>query len=136
MVPSIRVGRSRRFVFVESDPMPKTGRPRKEINREQFEKLCAIFCSEEEIGHFFDCSVDTVNAWCKREYGRTFAEVYLTKRASGKTRLRAAQFQLAMKSPQMAIYMGQRYLEDQREDAVDNEPVKITLSVEDCSGNG
>ena len=29
--------------------MAQMGRPRIEINKEEFEKLCALLCSEEEI---------------------------------------------------------------------------------------
>lgn len=88
----------------------KTGRPRKEIKQESFEKLCALFCTEEEIAGFFDCSVDTIERWAARTYGKSFADVYAEKRQGGKISLRRAQFRLAEKSAAMAIFLGKNYL--------------------------
>lgn len=90
--------------------MAKMGRPRKEIDKEQFEKLCSIMCTEEEIAGFFSCSVDTVERWCKREYGETFAETFKTFGSYGRISLRRSQFKLAEKSPAMAIFLGKNYL--------------------------
>ena len=73
-------------------------RPRKEIDKEQFEKLCAIQCTEEEILGWFDITDKTLCSWCKREYGAGFSEVYAKKREKGKISLRRAQFKLAEKS--------------------------------------
>lgn len=86
------------------------GRPRKEIDKEQFEKLCSIMCTEEEIAGFFECSIDTVNRFCKREYETTFADIYKTFSSYGKISLRRSQFRLAEKSPAMAIFLGKNYL--------------------------
>ena len=74
--------------------MAQMGRPRIEINKEEFEKLCALLCSEEEIASWFDVSVDTLCRWCKREYGVTFAEIYKTKSEKGRIALRRYQFNL------------------------------------------
>ena len=78
--------------------MAQMGRPRIEINKEEFEKLCALLCSEEEIASWFDVSVDTLCRWCKREYSVTFAEIYKTKSEKGRIALRRYQFKLAEKS--------------------------------------
>lgn len=90
--------------------MAKTGRPKKEIDKEQFEKLCVLLCTEAEIAGFFECSIDTINRFCKSEYGKTFAETYKTFESYGKISLRRAQFRLAEKSPAMAIFLGKNYL--------------------------
>ena len=90
--------------------MARTGRPTIEIDREMFERLCKIQCTEEEVAAFFSCSVDTVERWCKREYKRTFAEVFAEKRTAGKASLRRRQWQLASKSAAMAIFLGKQYL--------------------------
>ena len=90
--------------------MAKTGRPRKEIDIKQFESLCGMMCTEEEIAGFFDCSVDTIENWSKRTYGETFSEVYKKKSTTGKISLRRAQFRLAEKSAAMAIFLGKNYL--------------------------
>ena len=91
--------------------MAKLGRPRKEINKQQFENLCGLQCTEEEVASFFDCSVDTVERFCKREYKATFAEVFKIKRGIGKISLRRSQMKLAEKYPAMAIFLGKQYLD-------------------------
>ena len=48
--------------------MPENGRPPIEIDKDQFEKLCGIQCTEEEISGWFKCSVDTLNRWCKKDF--------------------------------------------------------------------
>lgn len=90
--------------------MAKMGRPLKEIDIQQFEKLCGLQCTEEEIASFFDCHIDTLNAWCKRTYDATFSEVYKVKASSGKISLRRHQFKLAEKSAAMAIFLGKNIL--------------------------
>ena len=87
-----------------------TGRPKKEIDKKIFENLCGLQCTLEEIAGVFDCSVDTIERWCKREYRETFAEVYKKHSAKGKTSLRRIQFKLAEKSAAMAIFLGKNYL--------------------------
>lgn len=85
-------------------------RPRKEIDERDFEKLCSLQCSLEEISGFFDCCTDTVEAWCKRTYHQSFSEVFKQKRGLGKIALRRAQFRLAEKNANMAIFLGKNYL--------------------------
>lgn len=91
--------------------MAKTGRPKKPIDKKQFENLCGLQCTEEEIADFFDCSVDTIGRFCKREYHETFAEVFNKKRSVGRISLRRTQFKLAEKYPTMAIFLGKQYLD-------------------------
>lgn len=86
-------------------------RPRKEIDQDNFEKLCALQCTEGEIAFFFDVSVDTIERWCKRTYNEGFADIFSKKRNGGKIRLRRAQFQLAEKNASMAIWLGKQYLD-------------------------
>lgn len=86
------------------------GRPRKRIDRKQFENLCGLQCTLEEIAYFFDCSEDTIERWCKREYKINFAEVFKKKSSAGKISLRRTQFKLAEKSTAMAIWLGKQYL--------------------------
>ena len=87
-----------------------TGRPKKEIDKKIFENLCGLQCTLEEIAGVFDCSPDTIERWCKREYKQTFAEVYKKHSAKGKTSLRRTQFKLAEKSAAMAIWLGKQWL--------------------------
>lgn len=90
--------------------MPEMGRPRKEIDKEQFEKLCYLQCTLAEISSFFACSEDTIERWAKREYGQTFAEVYKIHSAGGKISLRRWQFKLAEHNTSMAIWLGKQLL--------------------------
>lgn len=85
-------------------------RPKIEIDKTVFEKLCGIQCTEEEIADAFDTSVDTVARWCKRTYGKSFAEVFAQKRGKGRISLRRSQWKLAEKSATMAIFLGKQYL--------------------------
>lgn len=88
----------------------KMGRPEIKIKKEDFEKLCALQCTEEEIAGFYDCSVDTINNWCKKTYNETFSDTYKKKSAKGKMSLRRHQFKLAERNASMAIFLGKQYL--------------------------
>lgn len=110
--------------------MAKMGRPQIEIDREQFEKLCALQCTEEEIASWFHCSVDTIERWCKRTYKEvfpeinpTFAEVYKNFSVDGKISLRRYQFKMAEKNVAMAIWLGKQWLgqRDQQEVTVNRD---------------
>jgi AraC-like DNA-binding protein len=90
--------------------MAKTGRPRKEIDVDNFKKLCGMMCTLSEIAGFFDCSEDTIERWCKRELGDTFAETFKRYSANGKITLRRNQFKLSEKNAAMAIFLGKNYL--------------------------
>lgn len=91
--------------------MAKMGRPRKEINKTEFEKLCFLQCTRSEFCTWFDVNEDTLNRWCKENYdGKTFSAVFKEKRENGLISLRRTQFQLAEKSPAMAIFLGKNLL--------------------------
>ena len=91
--------------------MAQMGRPRKQINKTEFEKLCFLQCTEREFCSWFDVSDETLNKWCKENYdGRTFLDVFKEKRENGLISLRRTQFQLAEKSPAMAIFLGKNLL--------------------------
>ena len=86
------------------------GRPPVKIDEEQFNKLCALHCTMDEIAAFFNCSDDTVREWCKRTFDCTFSEVYKNKAAMGNMSLRRYQFKMAEKSVPMAIFLGKNWL--------------------------
>ena len=85
-------------------------RPRKEIDQKQFENLCGLQCTLEEICGWFDVCTDTLETWCKRTYNRGFSEVFAQKRGAGKISLRRSQWRLAEKNANMAIWLGKQYL--------------------------
>lgn len=88
----------------------KRGRPLKEIDKQQFEKLCGMQCTLAEVADYFDCSEDTIERWCRRNYKDNFAEVFEKKRQRGKISLRRMQWRLAEKNATMAIFLGKQYL--------------------------
>ena len=85
-------------------------RPRKEIDQKQFENLCGLQCTLEEICGWFDVCSDTLETWCKRTYKRSFSEVFAQKRGAGKSSLRRSQWRLAEKNATMAIFLGKQFL--------------------------
>jgi len=92
-------------------PTNKGGRPRKEIDQQQFERFCEIQGTLEEIAHVLDVSEDTVERWCKRTYEVGFADTYKKFSATGKMSLRRYQFEAAKKgNVTMQIWLGKQYL--------------------------
>lgn len=85
-------------------------RPRIEIDRDGFEKLCYLQCTLAEIASFFKCSEDTIERWCKRELKMSFADAFKTYSAGGKISLRRWQFKMAEHNVSMAIFLGKQYL--------------------------
>ena len=70
-------------------------RPKKVINQKQFESLCAIQCTQEEICNVLDVTDKTLTRWCNEVYNLSFSEVYEQKRDIGRMSLRRNQFKLA-----------------------------------------
>lgn len=90
--------------------MARTGRPKKNIDQKQFESLCGLQCTLEEICGWFGITDKTLNSWCKKTYSKTFSEVFKEKRSTGKISLRRHQWRLAEKNANMAIWLGKQYL--------------------------
>lgn len=90
--------------------MGKGGRPRIEINKDNFENLCGLACTLEEIAGFFKCSMDTIERWCKRTYDLGFAEIYKKYSTRGKISLRRNQFALSKTNATMAVWLGKQLL--------------------------
>jgi len=112
--------------------MAKMGRPQKEIDQKQFEKLCGLQCPLHEIASWFECSEDTIERWCKRTYSMTFADAYKIHSAQGKISLRRFQFKQAERSTAMAIWLGKQWL-DQKEQMVIDANIKpeVIKEIED-----
>lgn len=86
------------------------GRPKIEIDEENFKKLCGLQCTLTEIASFFDCSEDTIERWCKRELKLSFADAFKKHSATGKMSLRRWQFKMAEHNCAMAIFLGKNWL--------------------------
>ena len=85
-------------------------RPRIEIDKKQFEKLCGLQCTKEDIAGFFDVSEDTIERFCKREYKESFAAVFSKKRRIGLVSLRKSGFDLARKNAAVHIFYAKNFL--------------------------
>lgn len=109
------------------------GRPPKDIDKAQFEKLCEIQCTEEEICAVLNVEESTLIRWCKRVYNKSFAKVFAEKRKGGRASLRRKQWNLADTNATMAIWLGKQYLDqsDKVEDKADDK-LDITVKVVDC----
>lgn len=99
--------------------MARTGRPRKHIDKREFEKLCGLQCTKQEIADFFDCDITTIDKWCKREYKENFSVIANKKASYGKISLRRTQFELSKKSANMAIWLGKQILDQDEKIKVD-----------------
>ena len=96
----------------------KVGRPRKEIDEKQLQKLASMLCTMEEMDAFFDCSVDTLE--------RNFAYTIKKGRNLGKMSLRRMQFEKAQSgNTTMLIWLGKQILgqKDRIETSEDEKPL-------------
>ena len=90
----------------------KGGRPLTEIDWDEFDKLCALQCTQVEIADWFGCTDDTIQTAVKREKGVGFSEYYKRKSSKGLISLRRAQYLLATegRNPTMLIWLGKQHL--------------------------
>ena len=103
------------------------GRPKKEIDKNAFEKLCGLHCTKEEICAFFNVTDKTLDRWCKREYKENFSVVFKQKQDYGKISLRRSQWRMAETNPTMAIWLGKQLLgqtDHPQQDNTNNEILK------------
>jgi AraC-like DNA-binding protein len=118
----------------------KMGRPRVEIDWNIFENLCGIQCTLEEMAAVFHCSIDHLEKSVKREYKKTFSEIFNEKRCYGKMSLRRRQWKAALDgNTTMMIWLGKQHLEqaDRLEEIIPS--AAHTLRVvygEENKGNG
>lgn len=104
--------------------VPTIGRPKKEFDWQQFDDLCWLQCTLQDLCFFFKVSEDTIERRVKEKHSVTFAEYYKHASMGGKISLRRAQFQCAVEklNPKMLEILGYYYL--------DQKPVKQELSME------
>jgi len=113
------------------------GRPKIRIDWNEFDKLCLIQCTLEEIAAWFKCSVDTVERRCKEDKKLNFAEYFKKKSAGGRISLRRSQFKFANAgNPTLLIWLGKQYLDQKdKHDEKDSKdkplPIKIEIIAED-----
>ena len=121
--------------YVKKTNNPKMGRPLINISVEEFEKLCSLQCTEEEIAGWYKCSIDTIEKFCKRTYKKTFADIYKTLSSKGKMSLRRYQFKIAENNPTMAIWLGKQYIGQRDLQEVDMSVKPLSIKVQDDYGD-
>lgn len=97
----------------KKNPKNKGGRPKIEFSDEQwkeFESLCGFQSTKLEICEWFSITDKTLDLLLFEKYKKSFSEVFKQKRTKGLISLRRTQYQLAQKSPAMAIFLGKNYL--------------------------
>lgn len=90
--------------------MATRGPKKIELNKDEFEGLCRLQCTEIEICGWFGIDHKTLHRWCKDTYSQDYSQVYKEKAQAGRISLRRAQFRMAEKSAAMAIFLGKQYL--------------------------
>ena len=86
-------------------------RPKKVIIQQQFESLCAIQCTKEEICNVLEVTGKTLNNWCNEVYGEGFSLVFRQKKELGRMSLRRKQWELAQKgNSTMQVWLGKNIL--------------------------
>lgn len=88
------------------------GRPKKQINWEQAEKLAYLQCTREEMAGFFGCTPKTFAVRLKEHTeGLSFEEWFSIYGSNGKISLRREQMKLAEKgNATMLVWLGKQYL--------------------------
>lgn len=112
--------------------MAKMGRPRKDFNKELFEELCSIQCTEKEIAAVLKMDIDTMNKRVKEIYGHTFSDVFAEKREGGKSSVRRRQYQKALDGDTtMLIWLGKNMLDQKDKQEIESNVsgnIEVTFS--------
>lgn len=87
------------------------GPPFAQIDKNIFENLCKILCTQKEIQNVLGHHINTIVSWCEREYGKPFSEVYDHFSDSGRASLRRNQFNLSKSNAAMSIWLGKQWLD-------------------------
>ena len=110
-------------------------RPRKELDQDQFEKLCQLQCTEEEIANWFDMCRDTLITRISELYGESFSTVFKKHSDEGRMSLRRYQWKMAEKNVAMAIFLGKQYLGQKDTPMYNNTINNINATVKEISAN-
>jgi rhamnose utilization protein RhaD (predicted bifunctional aldolase and dehydrogenase) len=95
------------------------GRPRKEIDWEQFQLLCELHCTQAEMAGIFRLHDDQFKIRVEEHYKEDYSEVYKRYSSNGKCSLRRKQVALSETNAAMAIWLGKQLL-GQKENHQDN----------------
>ena len=78
---------------------------RRELEPRQFESLCGMQCSVDELCGWFGCDEAALDAWCMEQYGESFTQAFDRLKTAGRILLRQAQVVAAKKNPTMSRYL-------------------------------
>lgn len=110
------------------------GRPKVQIDWDQFFKLLSYQCTEREICDWFNCSWDTIDSRCREEFGEGFSQVREKKRSLGRIKLRKMQMDLIERggpgSATLAIYLDKKMFPEERFDIPPAEAMPINVAKE------
>lgn len=84
-----------------------------DIDIKQFENLCFIHATMEEICAWFRCDMNSLQRWIEKTYGKsmTYGQIYEQKKGLGKISLRRKQLQTALAgNPALLIWLGKNLL--------------------------
>lgn len=109
------------------------GRPLTQIDRSEFEGCCKILCTKDEICDIFGITEKTLTAWCEREYGMGFSDIYKKLSAGGRKSLRRYQFELAENNATMAIWLGKNLLGQTDEVKIDHGNNELLTALTDLA---
>ncbi|MFZ8934184.1 MAG: hypothetical protein ACO2ZP_09830 [Bacteriovoracaceae bacterium] len=84
---------------------------RKRFDPQQFERLCSIQCTGNEIAHVLGYRRETLQNICKEHYGKPLGECIKEFSAYGIASLKRAQWEKALDegSEKMMIHLGKHY---------------------------
>lgn len=105
------------------------GRPPKPINWEQFEQLCALHCTREEIGSFFHLNPDQITFRVKQYYHEDYMVIYKRFSEQGKCSLRRNQFKMTNRNATMAIFLGKQWLGQKDDESTGEMDARAVLSI-------
>lgn len=115
--------------------MAKRGPKPVEIDWQEFNKLCEIQCTLNEIAGWYDCSIDTIENRVWEKHDMKFSDYYNQKRQPGKISLRRRQYKTAMEgNAVMQLWLGKQWLGqvDKQEMLLDTPNININISKDDA----
>ena len=83
---------------------------RRELTRELFEELGALQCTPEEILGYVGATGRELEQWCRKNYGRSLAEILSMIRQDGLIAIRRASFDQLKKSATLISQQYNRFL--------------------------
>lgn len=94
------------------------------INQKQFEGMCYVQCTKEEMCAILDVGEETLSRWCRENYGMNFENAYKKYSQGGKMSLRRNMFRQAEHNATMAIWLSKQHLG--MKDVVENQNIDMS----------